>query len=146
MGFQSRLLRRLPVGVRLYPLDLTFCALGIPSAIFTLLGVAQSRSLTVMPVWAQYGWALMLLLGCISWAVGTLTAKQSGNDIVITRVELMIFGLTLVSGTAFVYALAMILVAGTSALIAVSPLIAFAIGTYLRRVDLIGRMKDKSGP
>lgn len=146
MGFQSRLLRRLPLGVRMYPLDLTFCALGIPSAIITLLGISTSRALTVMPVWAQYVWSVMLLVGCVTWAAGTLTTMKRENDVVISRVELMIFGLTLVSTTSFIYAVAMIVFNGFAAVLAATPLVSFAVGTYLRRIDLIGRMKDKNGP
>jgi len=146
MGFQSRMLRRLPLGVRVYPLDMTFCFLGVPSAVFSLIGFSTSRALSVLPQWAEIGWAVMLLVGCLTWAIGTLTTRKVGNDIVITRVELMIFGLTLVSTTSFIYAVAMIVLNGTTALLAAVPLMAFAIGTYLRRVDLIGRMRDKDGP
>jgi hypothetical protein len=146
MGLQSRLLRRLPLGVRLYPLDLTFCLLGIPSAIFTLAGVSTSRALGVLPPWAELTWSVMLLVGCLAWGVGTLTTKKNGNDVVILRVELMIFGLTLVSTTSFIYAVAMIVLNGVAALLASVPLFTFAIGTYIRRVDLIGRVKEHNGP
>lgn len=145
MGIQSRFLRSLPVGVRMYPLDLTFCLLGIPSGIFTLMGISQPRSLGVLPTWAVYGWAAMLIVGCLAWAAGTLSTKKFGNDVVIVRVELMIFGLTLVSTTSFIYAVAMVAVIGITAIAAAVPLLAFAIGTYIRRVDLMGRMRDKDG-
>jgi len=143
MGFQARLLKRLPIGVRVYPLDLTFSVLGIPSGITSLIGLAPSRALGVMPPVAEKAWAVILIVGCLAWAVGTLTTKEIGRNVVITRIELMIFGLTLVSIASFVYAFAMIALNGLVGILPGVPLFTFAIGTYIRRIDLLGRITDR---
>jgi hypothetical protein len=145
VGYQGRFVRRLPVGLQAFPLDATFVMLGIPSGVLSLIGVSRSRALEgVLPLWAQYAWSVMLLVGCIGWGIGIATAKTSGQYTVrITRAPIMIFGLTLVSVTSFVYAVGIILLGGWSGLLAAVPLLTFAGGTYLRRLGLLAQLKGE---
>lgn len=146
MGFQSRLVKRFPIGIREHPIEMAFCLLATVSAAVSLTGVQTSRALEVMPTWAQILWAVLIILGCVSWAIGLVTQREVGTDTVIMRIELLIFGLSIVSGTCFVYGLALIAVNGSMAILASVPFFTFAFGAYIRRVDLIGRMKDRNGP
>lgn len=143
MGLQSRALNKLPIGVRLFPLDVTFCFLGIPSALFSLFGMTRARSLeTILPPVMVTVWSITLLVGCVAWFAGTISTKRVGSDVVITRIAVMIFGLTLVSLASMVYAVSLLALSGLAAVSAAIPLVTFAVGTYIRRVDLLGRVND----
>lgn len=143
MGLQRRLINRLHLGVRLFPLDFTLCLFGIPTSVLSLIGFARSRALGVLPVWAELTWNVTLLVGCITWLIGIFSVCKIGEDTIIRKVELSIFGLTLVSSASAVYATAMVTVAGTNGLISATYLFAFAFGTWVRRVDLIDRAKGQ---
>lgn len=146
MGIQARLVRKLPAGIRAYPLDVTFCLLGLPSGVFHALGLARSSTLAIMPSLAVTAWGLMLAIGCSTWLLGTLTTREDRpGTFVITRIAPMIFGLSLVSGTALVYGTALIILNGWKAVIVALPLLTFAIGTHIRRLEITGRLRDHYG-
>lgn len=144
MGLQGRIVRRLPIGIQAYPLDATFAFLGMLSGTLTLLGLTSSRALAeTLPSWAVLLWAVMLIVGSVTWGVGILSARTNGNNaVVITRAPVMVFGLALVSTTAFVFAVGIITVAGLQGVLASVPLLAYSAGTYLHRLRILERLKD----
>lgn len=146
MGIQARLVSRLPRGVQHYPLDFAFVLLGVPSAALTMTGLSTSASLdAILPRWGQVVWSLILLVGGICWGIGVLSTSldSDGHTVVIRRVPTMVFGLSLVSVAALVYAITIILYGGWSGLLASVPLFAVSFGTYIRRVRLITKPDDE---
>jgi hypothetical protein len=147
VGFQQRIIRKLPRGIRHFPLDSTFVFMGVPSAVLSLLGVSRSASLAnILPVWAHYMWSATLLIGCVSWGIAVLSTELTEDRyVVIRRVPLMILGLSLVSVDAFVFGLCLIVLGGWSGANAAVFLFAVSAGTYLRRVNLSIRLQVDDG-
>lgn len=144
MGIQIKLVRKLPRGIQHFPLDFTFVVLGIPSAFVSLLGLTESKALDeALPGWADTAWALTLLVGCVCWGIGVFSTRAADErTVLITRVPVMVLGLSLVSVASFVYGIALLLSVGWNGLLAAVPLLAFSFGTYIRRVSLVSRSRD----
>lgn len=139
-----RLVKRLPAWVLLQPLDCMFAALGLPSGIISLLGVARSRALDqLLPWWATRLWAACLLVGCIAWLAGASSVRELDGQLVATRLPAYILGLHLLSLACAVYAVAIIVIGGWAGALAAYPLIVGAAGTYIRRVYLIDRYRGQ---
>lgn len=146
MGAQNRLVRRLPVWIRTAPLDATFCVLGVPSAALAVVGVVQSPSLTeFLPGWGRLLWSVCLFFGCLFWFIGLTSIKENNGHMIVTRMPVLILGLYLSSLAALVYGAALILVAGWAGALAAWPVLVFAGGTWLRRVDLVSRYRSEEG-
>lgn len=146
MGLQSRLVNRLPIWIKTAPLDATFCVLGIPGAALSIVGVIQSRSLDeFLPGWGRLLWSICLFFGCLFWLTGLTSIKFSDGHLAIIRMPILIFGLYLSSLAALVYGVSLILVGGGSGVIEAWPILVFAGGTWLRRVDLVSRYREKQG-
>lgn len=144
MGFQNQLVRRLPVWVRTAPLDATFCVLGIPGAALAVAGVVQSQSLDqFLPGWGRLLWSICLFSGCVLWLAGLTSIKENNGHMTVTRMPILIFGLYLTSLAALVYGVALILIAGWSGVLAAWPVLVFAGGTWLRRLDLVSRFREE---
>lgn len=146
MGIQRFLLRLLPVGIRARSVESTFAVLGILTAALTAVGVTGSRALEVFPLWGVILWEICLFMGCGAWLLGILsTARQenSPEHIVITRVPIYVFGLTLVSGSSAVFAIAIVVFAGITFGLTSITWFMLAIGTFIRRADLIERTKGE---
>lgn len=138
-----RLIRRLPVGVRTYPMDAAFVVLGIPTSITSLFGVSYSAALNILPVWSVKLWATVLLVGCVSWLVGIVSTRKDPDTgiVVITRVHVMLLGLSLVCIAALVYSVAVIVSAGLAGVVASLYPLSIAAGALIRRADLLARIR-----
>lgn len=144
MGIQNRLTRRLPVWVRTAPLDATFCVLGIPSSALAVAGVVQSRTLVeFLPGWGRLLWSACLFFGCLFWFIGLTSIKENNGHMIVTRMPILIFGLYLTSLSALVYGVALILIGGWAGVLAAWPVLVFAGGTWLRRLDLVSRFREE---
>jgi len=146
MGVQDRIVRRLPIWIRTAPLDATFCVLGIPGATLAVVGVVQSRALSeFLPGWGRLVWSICLFFGCLLWLIGLSSIKENNGHMVVTRMPILIFGLYLSSLAALVYGVALIMIGGWSGVLPAWPVLVFAGGTWLRRVDLVSRFRDEEG-
>lgn len=145
MGFQERLLTRLPAGVRSHPLETSLSVLGIPAGITILFRFSNSRALEVLPPPILTVWAIVWTIGCIAWFVGlVLTDEKEGTDeVVIKHVPALMLGLWFVSVSALVYGAAVLIVGGLSGIIAAVAPLCIAGGTYIRRIDLRRRIKGE---
>lgn len=146
MNLTGRVIAKLPVWVRTAPLDATFCVLGIPSSALTVLGFARSPTLVeLLPNWGFLLWSACLFVGCSTWLAGLVSIKENNGHMIVTRMPVMIFGLYLVSLAATVFGLALVLIGGWNGVLAAWPVLVFAAGTYLRRVDLATRFRRETG-
>lgn len=142
MGYQDRFVRKFPPWVLVAPLDAMLCVMGIPAGVLSAINVARSVSLIeLLPSWGRLLWSLCLLFGCIAWLIGLTSMKEINGHTVVSRMPILIFGLYLVSLSAFVYGVALIVVVGLPGLLAAWPILVFAAGTWLRRLDLVGRFR-----
>lgn len=142
MSLTGRMIGKLPVWARTAPLDATFCVLGIPSSALTVLGFARSPTLIeLLPDWGLLLWSVCLFVGCMAWLAGLTSIKENNGHMIVTRMPVMIFGLYLVSLAAVVFGLALVLIGGWNGVLAAWPVLVFAAGTYLRRVDLASRFR-----
>lgn len=142
MGVQIRLFRRLPVGIRNFPLDVTFSLLLLPTSFLSLLGLTEPRTIAkLLPDGVNKAWSLVLLVGCISWLIGVLSAYEIEGEhyVVIPKVPVTVFGLWLVSVSSFVYGCSLIVVAGWVGLVSAMTMFVFAVGTTLRRISFMDR-------
>jgi hypothetical protein len=144
MGLQGRIVKRFPVWLRTAPLDATFCMLGIPAGLLAVLGLTRSSAVaTLLPDWGYLLWGVCLFLGCLFWFLGLISIKENNGHLVVTRMPIMIFGLYLSSLSALVFGLAIILIAGSTGLLAAWPVLVFSAGTWLRKVDLAYRFRQE---
>lgn len=142
MGLQTKILRRLPPGIRVYPLDAMLALLGLPSGISALVGLASSRALDeLLPVASRALWAACLIIGSACWLWGVLGTRIVDGLMEMRRVPIMILGLYLLSSAALVYAVALLMLSGIQALLAAWSLLAFSAGLYLRRIDLAAQYR-----
>lgn len=143
MGFQDRLLARLPAGVRTHPLETSLSIMGVPAGISVGLRLVNSRALEVLPGAALTVWALVWTVGCVSWFIGLVFSdeKEGNEGIVITHVPALLMGLWFVSVTALVYGVAVLIAGGLSGVLAAVAPLCIAGGTYIRRIDLQRRIK-----
>lgn len=141
IGISTRIVRLLPFWVRLAPMDAMFGVLGLASSASILIGLGQTKSLSVMPPWGRVLWAVALTVGCLCWLVGLASAKQHEGHFTLTRVPILIFGLYLVSLASFVYGLGLFAVAGWGGVLPAASFWAIAAGTWLRRVDFSDRYR-----
>lgn len=144
MKWQGRIVSRLPVWVRTAPLDATFCLLGIPASVTAVVGLVQSVALTeFLPGWGRLVWSVALFFGCLFWLVGLSSIKENNGHFVVTRMPIMLFGLYLTSTSALVYAISIVLFAGSAGVLSAWPVLVFAAGTWLRKVDLATRFRQE---
>lgn len=147
MGLQRLILGRMPAGIRAQPFEAMFAGLGILTAVFAAAGLTSSRALQVLPPWGVILWEVFLFLGCGAWLLGLLSArfetKTSAEVLVITRVPIYVFGLSLVCGTSVAYGVSLIILAGIGTSLAAVPWFMLALGSYVRRADLVGRTKGE---
>ncbi len=145
MGFQERLLKRLPAGVRTHPLETSLSILGVPAGISIGLRLVNSRALEVLPGPALTVWALVWTVGCISWFIGLVFSdtKEDDEGIVITHVPALLMGLWFVSVTSLVYGVALLIAGGFSGVLAAVAPLCIAGGAYVRRIDLKRRIKGE---
>lgn len=144
MGWQGKIVAKLPVWIRTAPLDATFCTLGLPSSVVAVVGLIQSPALTeFLPGWGRLIWSMALFFGCLFWLIGLSSIKENNGHFVVTRMPIMIFGLYLASTSALVYGVTIILFAGTSGVLSAWPVLVFAAGTWLRKIDLASRFRQE---
>lgn len=144
MSLSGRVVRRLPVWVRVSPLDAMFSLLGMLAGASNLVGLSQARSInTVLPWWGQLIWAIALMLGCLFWMIGLTSVREENGGYVIRRMPVFIFGLQLVSHAALVYAAVIVLFSGWGGVVASLSFLAVAMGTWLRWVDLRDRFRGE---
>lgn len=144
MGWQGKIVARLPVWIRTAPLDAMFCVLGVPSSAVAVVGIAQSPALAeFLPGWGRLIWSIALFFGCLFWLIGLSSIKENNGHLMVTRMPIMIFGLYLVSSSALVYGLSIILFAGMSGVLSAWPVLVFAAGTWLRKIDLASRFRQE---
>lgn len=144
MGFQNRLLAILPAGVRSHPIETSMCVLGVPTGISILFRLTNSRALEVFPPPILSVWAVVWTVGCIAWFVGLVFSDEKENhDVVITHVPALMLGLWFVTVSALVYGVAVIVVGGTSGVLAAVAPLCIAGGAYIRRIDLRRRIKGE---
>ena len=143
MGLQYAIIRKLPLGIQEYPMDATFAVLCVASGVVSLLGAGATHYL---PRWGELAWSVALLVGSIAWLAGILSARHNGHNIVIlVRVPILVFGLGLVSSAALAYAIALVPIAGWAGLAGVVPLLTFAVGTNIRRVLMLHKIRGSDG-
>lgn len=145
MGLQTRWYRKLPVGLRLYPLDVTFAVFGIPTSVLSLIGLSEPSSIAeLLPTGVNKAWSAVLLVGCMSWLIGVMSAQELEDKrlVIIHRVPVTVFGLWLVSSASFVYGCALLVVAGWVGLTAATSMFVICIGTMLRRINLMDRNSE----
>jgi hypothetical protein len=136
------LVRRLPIWVRTQPLDATLALFGIPPALAALLGQLRSAALAELLPWLAIRlWAVCLLIGCAAWLAGLMSMREENGQLLISRLPILILGLALVSVSAVVYGVAILIASGWAGALAAWPLLVAAAGTYLRRVDLSDRYR-----
>lgn len=137
MGLPSRLLARVPAGIRTQSSDAMLVILGLPAGISSLLGTTESRALdSALPWLAVKGWALALIVGCVAWLVGITGVRLYGDVIVLTRLAPYRFGLHLLALAALVYGSAILLLTGWDGIAAAFYVLAFGCGTFLKALDL----------
>lgn len=142
MGLQIKLYRRLPVGLRLYPLDVTFAVFGIPTSVLSLIGLSEPSSIAeLLPTGVNKAWSAVLLVGCLAWLVGVMSAQELEDKrlVLIHKVPVTIFGLWLVSSASFVYGCTLLVVTGWVGLTAAMSMFVICVGTTLRRINLMDR-------
>lgn len=97
---EDRVLRRIPVPLVEYPLEVLLAAWGVLSGIPLLLGVAEPSSITtLLPQWAVVAWAVSLTLGGSTIALGLLARRTA---------TVVPAGLNLLGTACAVYALAIL--------------------------------------
>lgn len=144
MGWQGKIVSRFPVWVRTAPLDATFCVLGLPSSVVAVVGLIQSPALVeFLPGWGRLIWSIALFFGCLFWLIGLSSIKENNGHFVVTRMPIMILGLHLASTSALVYGVSIILFAGTSGVLSAWPVLVFAAGTWLRKIDFASRFRQE---
>lgn len=144
MGLQSRIIRRLPVWVRSNPLDVMFIVILTPSSVLSLAGIAQSNAMAqTLPWWGTKIGALMMLVGCVFWAVGITSVHASNGILVLSRMPALLLGLHLVSVTTLSYAVLVLTVSGRAGVTVSAYLLAMAGGTWLRRIDLTDQFRGE---
>jgi len=142
MSFQIRWYRKLPTGLKRYPLDVTFSVFGIPASILSLIGLSEPSSIAeLLPTGVNKAWSAVLLVGCISWLIGIMSAEEikPSGVVILHRIPVTVFGLWLVSSASFVYGCALLIVAGWVGLTAATSMFVFCVGTTLRRINLMDR-------
>lgn len=136
-NFQARMIRRLPPGIRAFPLDAMLAAMAIPAGLANALGLASSRAMDELLVTTAQGlWAVCLIVGAGAWLAGVLGVTTQEGVLVLRRLPLLIFGLYLLSLASMVYAVAVLVLNGWAGVLAAWPLLTFAAGLHIRRVDL----------
>lgn len=146
MGIQRFLLRLLPVGIRARSVEATFAILGILLVVLAATGVTGTRVLQTFPWWGVALWEMCLFVGCVAWLVGILSAKRQDSlpdAVLITRIPVYAFGLTLVSGASAMLAIAIVAFAGVRYGLTSVVWFMLAIGTFVRRADLVDRTKGE---
>jgi hypothetical protein len=100
----------------------------------------------MLPVWTETLWSAVLLIGCVAWLLGIISTRLDieTNTVIIGRVPAMLLGLSLVCIAALVYAVAVIVSAGWSGVLASLYPFAIAGGTYIRRADILGRLRNST--
>lgn len=147
MGLQRLILERMPAGIRAQPFEAMFAGLGILTAVMAAIGLTNSRALQILPPWGIVLWEVCLFTGCGAWLLGLLSARFESRDstesLVIMRVPIYVFGLTLVCGTSAAYGVSLIILAGLGTSLAAVPWFMLALGSFVRRADLVGRTKGE---
>jgi hypothetical protein len=145
VGLQERMLERLPVGIRIHPLETSICVMGVPAGISIGLRFSNSRALDVLPEPILTAWAVIWTIGCIAWFVGLVLSdeKEYNGGLVIRHVPALLLGLWFVFVTSLIYGIAVLVVGGLSGLFAAVAPLCIAGGTYIRRVDLQRRIKGE---
>jgi hypothetical protein len=139
-NMQARLYRRLPPGIRNYPLDVMFAMMGIPSGVFSLIGISPQSLQKLLPFGIPYLWSIVLVIGCTAWLIGILSTRDIDPErrvVAIVRTPMTVLGVTLVSSAAFVYGCSIIAFTGLSGVVVATPLFTVSIGAYLRRINIL---------
>lgn len=142
MGLQTRWYRKLPVGLRVFPLDVTFAVFGIPASVLSLIGLSEPSSIAaLLPTGVNKAWSAVLLTGCLAWLIGVMSAEELEDRrlVVIHKVPVTVFGLWLVSSASFVYGCTLIVITGWVGLTAATSMFVICVGTMLRRINLMDR-------
>lgn len=135
------LIRHLPMWVRAAPIDAMVAVFGIPAGLSSLLGLAPSRALTLLPWWAGKLWALCLILGCAAWLAGLASVREVDGRLAVGHLPVLLLGLRLLSMAALVYGATIIVTSGWAGVLAAWPLLVLALGTTVRCVDLTDRAR-----
>jgi hypothetical protein len=118
--------------------------MAVPAGLANLAGLASSAALDQLLATAvRTLWAGCLIIGALAWLVGVLAVETRDGVLIFRRLSMMIFGMHLLSLAALVYAVALLVLNGWSAAMAAWPLLTFAAGLHIRRVDLAGTYRQE---
>jgi hypothetical protein len=119
-------------------------AMAIPAGIANAVGLASSVALDQMLATAARAlWAACLIVGALAWLIGVLAVEARDGVLIFRRLSMMIFGMHLLSLAALVYAVALLVLNGWGAAMAAWPLLTFAAGLHIRRVDMSGTYRQE---
>lgn len=144
MALQSRMISKLPAGIRIHPIEGVFATLGLITATLAIVGGVSSAVLARFPWWGVVLWTSSLFIGCGAWLLGLLsTSVEKFDTVAIRKVPIYTFGLTLVSGSALVYGIAIVILVGWDAGLSALTWFMLSIGTYVRRTYLVSSVKGE---
>lgn len=135
------LVDHIPSGLIYHPAEWLFAILCAISGIRVTFAGAESASLeALLPPPLFFTWGVLLVVGAVAHMSGLLSIKAVNSDrYVVTRVPAYRLGLRLLGGSTAIYSAALIVVAGSSGLIAALFPLAFSGMCGLRLLALGGR-------